>query len=75
MTGAELQAWRHRMRWSQSAAAHSLGISQSKFQKMEQGRAPIGRAFALACAKLWDDRASAIEWRNARAEQSYARAA
>lgn len=68
MTAADFRAWLHRMDLTQVRAGQLLGIDQGDISRMAAGDRPVSRVIDLACAKLWDDRASAQEWRSARAE-------
>ena len=59
MTPADFQAWRHRMGYSQRAAAQALGVSLPTLQAWERGTAfatgkpvVIDKRTALACAAI-----------------------
>lgn len=51
MTGAALQAWRDRLKWSKAKAASELGIGRNTYARHE-GAAVIPRHIALACSAL-----------------------
>jgi len=51
MTGAQLTAWRLRLKLTKSAAADALGMTLDNYSKME-GRAKLSRRTALACAAI-----------------------
>jgi transcriptional regulator with XRE-family HTH domain len=52
MSGAELRAWRTRLRLTQAGAAHRLGMDQRHYRKLEAGRVAIRRVVALATERI-----------------------
>jgi transcriptional regulator with XRE-family HTH domain len=50
MTNGELLSWRHRLGWTQEAAAIQLGCSRRAYQRYEAG--PVPREVELACWAL-----------------------
>jgi len=53
MTAADIRAWRARLGMSQQAAADALGVHQNSIRAWEQGKQPIDRRTALACAAVY----------------------
>jgi plasmid maintenance system antidote protein VapI len=52
MTGASLEAFRVRMKWSKSELSAALGCDRKTLNRQLDGRSPIPRYIALACSSL-----------------------
>lgn len=52
MTTDDLRAWQLSMNFSNSAAVRALGVKTSAFADMLEGKDPIERVTALACAAV-----------------------
>lgn len=51
MTGAQLKAWRLRMRLKIGEAAEALGVSTDTYSRLER-RSEVDKRTALACAAI-----------------------
>lgn len=52
MTPTDLTNWRNTLGISRAEACRRLGISPNYWTKLQEGRVPIPRYIALACAAL-----------------------
>ncbi len=52
MTGADLAAWRARLKLNKSEAAATLGLSLLSYRRYERGKHPIPLYVALACSAV-----------------------
>lgn len=52
VTGSSLIAWRQRLGLNRLEAAKSLQIARNTYQGYEEGKQPIPRHIALACAAI-----------------------
>jgi transcriptional regulator with XRE-family HTH domain len=52
MTSEQLEAFRAYLGWTRRQLGRELGISQDRLRRFMDGRVPIPRSIALACAAL-----------------------
>jgi len=52
MTPDTLRVWQATQNYTQQQAADALGINRASFAKLLDGRSPIDRRTALACAAI-----------------------
>lgn len=52
MTAASLTAWRARLGFSKTRAAHELGCSRQSITTWENGTYPVPKFISLACAAI-----------------------